>query len=81
MASLALQDALTLIRLEYHEWPTLKLTFWQAQRLWNLSDDLCERAFDSLVRDEFLMVTSSGAFARRTEWSETGAAGPLAMAG
>jgi hypothetical protein len=73
MRSLLLEHTLALIRLEYHEWPALKLTFWQAQRLWNLPDDLCERALASLVRDEFLLVTASGTFVRRTEWSETGA--------
>ena len=82
MTSLSLEDTLALIQLEYQEWPALKLTFWQAQRLWNLPDDVCERALDSLVRDNFLMVTSSGTFVRRTEWSDSaGAAGPLAMAG
>ena len=82
MTSLALEDTVTLIRLEYQEWPTLKLTFWQAQRLWNLTDDLCERALDALVRQDFLMVTCSGTFVRRAEWSEsTEAAGPFAMAG
>lgn len=81
MTPLALEDTLTLIRLEYQEWPALTLTFWQAQRLWNLQDDLCERALAALVRDHFLTVTSSGSFVRRAQSSETGAAGPLAIAG
>jgi hypothetical protein len=60
-----LEDAMELIRLEYHELPALALTFWQAQRLWHLSDQVCELALQSLVRDRFLMVTSSGTFVRR----------------
>ncbi len=41
--------------MEYHELPALSLTFWQAQRLWNLSEELCERALQSLVREKFLI--------------------------
>ena len=61
----AMEDAAALIRMEYYELPGLALTFWQAQRLWHLSDQLCEVALQSLVRDGFLMVTSSGTFVRR----------------
>jgi hypothetical protein len=67
MESMALDDTRTLIRMEYHELPALNLTFWQAQRLWNLSEDLCERALQSLVRERFLMVTRTGTFVRRTD--------------
>jgi hypothetical protein len=62
MVVMAHEDAMELIRMEYHELPGLALTFWQAKRLWNLSDELCELALRSLVRDGFLMVTSSGTF-------------------
>ena len=65
MESMALDNTRTLIRLEYHELPALNLTFWQAQRLWNLSDELCERALQSLVREKFLMMTKAGTFVRR----------------
>jgi hypothetical protein len=67
MAFTALEDARELIRMEYHEMPGLALTFWQAQRLWNLSDQVCELALGSLVRDGFLMVTSSGTFVHGPE--------------
>ena len=67
MACTALEDAKELIRMEYHEMPGLALTFWQAQRLWNLSDQVCELALGSLVRDRFLMVTSSGTFVHGPE--------------
>jgi hypothetical protein len=60
MVFMALEDEMELIRMEYHELPGQALTVWQAQRLWNLSDQLCEHALRSLVRDGFLMATSSG---------------------
>ena len=47
--------------------PGLALTFWQAQRLWNLSEELCELALVKLVRARFLMVTTSGRYVRRAE--------------
>jgi hypothetical protein len=62
-----LNDTRALIRMEYHELPALNLTFWQAQRLWNLSEELCERALQSLVRERFLAVTPSGTFVRRRD--------------
>jgi hypothetical protein len=64
MMFLALEDTKDLIRLEYHEMPRLSLTFWQAQRLWNLSEELCERALQSLIRERFLVATSTGTFIR-----------------
>jgi hypothetical protein len=48
MVFMALEDAMELIRMEYHELPGQALTVWQAQRLWNLSDQLCEHALRSL---------------------------------
>jgi hypothetical protein len=62
-----LDDTRALIRMEYHELPALNLTFWQAQRLWNLSEEHCERALQSLVREKFLTLTRSGTFVRRRE--------------
>ena len=53
------------IRAEYMEMPGLELTIWQVQRLWNLSEELCVRALLTLVQAKFLMVTSSGKYARR----------------
>ena len=67
MTFMTLEDAMELIRMEYHELPALALTFCQARRLWNLSDQLCERALRSLVRDGFLSATSSGTFVRSPE--------------
>jgi hypothetical protein len=42
--------------------PELKLTSWQAQRLWNLSDELCERALAALIGSGFLARTPDGAY-------------------
>jgi len=82
MEAVALEETRTLIRMEYHELPALSLTFWQAQRLWNLSEELCERALQSLVREKFLVMTSSGRFIRRHDWSSRAAASsPVALAG
>ena len=64
MAFLQLRETVELIRLEYHEMPGLHLTFWQAQRLWNLSEELCERALEALVGSGFLLRTRDGAYVR-----------------
>ena len=55
------EDAAELIQMEYAEMPGLKLTFWQARRLWNLSEDLCERAFDRLTVEPSSAARSSPA--------------------
>ena len=51
--------------MEYAELPGLKLTFWQAQRLWDLSEDVCRRALDLLTDSRFLVLTVDGAYIRR----------------
>ena len=60
-----LRDVVQLMEMEYKEMPELKLTFWQAQRLWNLPSGLCERALSSLSGSGFLMRTADGAYVRR----------------
>jgi hypothetical protein len=64
MVFMPVEDAMELIRMEYAEAPDLKLTFWQAQRLWNLSEELCERALNGLVRSGFLMRLADGRYVR-----------------
>jgi hypothetical protein len=59
------EEATDRIRAEYMEMPGLSLTVWQAQRLWNMSDDLCVRALLTLVHTKFLMLTSAGTYVRR----------------
>lgn len=70
MQLMQVQDAAELIRMEYAEMPGLQLTFWQAQRLWNLSEDLCDNALNTLTRSGFLVRTRAGRYRRpHPEWS------------
>jgi hypothetical protein len=56
----------TLVRMqtEWTEMPQLKVTRRQAQRLWNLSNDVCETAFATLIRKGFLVQAPDGAYVR-----------------
>lgn len=65
MPLMQIDDAVDLIRMEYDELPGLTLTFWQAQRLWSLSDDQCARALKTLTESQFLMRRADGAYMRR----------------
>jgi len=40
-------------------------TFWQARRLWNLDDEVCERALSELVASKFLHRAPDGRYIRR----------------
>jgi hypothetical protein len=42
------------VRGEFREMPCLRLTFGQAQRLFSMRADICERVFASLVREGML---------------------------
>jgi Fic family protein len=64
MRFMEVDDAVQLIQMEYAEMPELKLTFSQAQRLWNLSSELCERALATLVSTGYLTRTPDGAYVR-----------------
>jgi len=57
-------DVLCRIRSEYMEMPGLALTLCQAQRMWNLCRDDCERALGDLVDAGFLERTPFGTFVR-----------------
>jgi len=59
------EQALTRIEAEYREMPDLRLTVWQAHRLWNLESDVCEAALNALVTARFLCRTHDGAYLRR----------------
>ena len=61
---LEVEGAADLLRMEYAEMPGLQLTFWQVQRLCNLSDDLCESALALLMRSRFLVRTGDGQYRR-----------------
>jgi hypothetical protein len=58
-------DVIELMRMEYAEIPDLELTFWQVQRLWNLTGEQCDRALGALTASGFLAQTHSGAYIRR----------------
>ena len=66
MQFMPIVDAVELIQMEYVELPELRLTFWQAQRLWNLSEELCERALAALMASGFLARTPDGSYVRRS---------------
>ena len=56
----------TLVRMqtEWTEMPQLKITRRQAQRLWSLSNDVCETAFATLIRKGFVVQAPDGAYVR-----------------
>jgi hypothetical protein len=60
-----LDQLLQRIRREYEELPGLRLTRWQAQRLWRLDPAECELVLRTLVRSTFLSESRDGTFARR----------------
>lgn len=60
-----LSEAVELIQMEYLEMPELRLTFREAQKLWNLSSELCHRALAALVECEYLTQRPDGAYVRR----------------
>ena len=66
-----IQDAEEIIRAEYMEMPGLRLTFWQAQRLWNLSEERCERALNTLIATGFLVQNGDACYTRPTSPTTT----------
>jgi len=67
MQSMRTERAADIIRAEYERTPGLRVSFWQAQQLWNLPGDLCERALARLINVRFLMSAADGTFVRRDE--------------
>jgi hypothetical protein len=47
-------DLPALIHAEYDEMPGLRLTIPQAARLWNVDQQRCQQALDSLTKEGFL---------------------------
>jgi hypothetical protein len=66
MPFMSVDDAVELMKIEYREMPELRLTFRQARRLWNLSDELCARALSALVGCGFLARTPDDFYVRRS---------------
>jgi len=52
------------LRRAYREIPALSLTVPQACLLWGVDPDTCQKAFDSLVAERFLVVTPRGTYVR-----------------
>jgi Fic family protein len=52
------------VRDEYLELPGLRLTLWQAQRLYGITPDDALRTFEDLVKRGFLRRGNDGAYAR-----------------
>ena len=50
------------IRGDFREMPGLALSLYQAQRMWNLHRNECERLLDDLVGTGFLTCTPLGVF-------------------
>ncbi len=71
MEASRMQDVLTLIQMEYHEMPDMKLTLQQARRLFDVPLELCGAALESLVTVGFLSRSRDGAFLRRTSSEAT----------
>ena len=64
MQFVRVEDAVERIRMDFAEMPGLSLTFWQAQRLWNLSQHLCELALKDLTGSGYLVQTREGCYRR-----------------
>jgi hypothetical protein len=60
----AVDPLLIRIKAEFTEMPGLQLTPWQAQRLWGLEQQQCDRALAALVADAFLHRRANGAYVR-----------------
>jgi hypothetical protein len=59
-----IDDVLQRIQGEFVEMPGLRLTAAQAQRLWGLDREVCDRLLGALVEAKFLAQTRDGAFVR-----------------
>ena len=57
-------NAVRNIQVDFIEWPTLKLSFRQARRLWNLPTEVCETALLHLTDVGFLSLVD-GIYLRR----------------
>lgn len=52
------------IKAEFIEMPGLRVTPWQAQRLWGLEPGPCDEALTALVGAAFLRRTPNGSYVR-----------------
>ena len=64
MEFLNVDDAVVLMHMEYAEMPGLRLTFAQARRMWNLTDDVCVSALATLMQSGYLERRKDGTYIR-----------------
>jgi len=64
MNPIQVDDVARRIEADFFETPGSYVTFWQAQRLWNLPDEVCDRALSSLTRAGYLVRTPDGHYRR-----------------
>jgi hypothetical protein len=64
MTAADLLDAQRRIQIDFDEWPTLRLTFAQATRLWGLPHDVCHAAMTNLIHADVLQCRN-GVYLRR----------------
>jgi hypothetical protein len=64
MRFMQVDEAVELMKLEFAESPDLVLTPGEARRLWNLSEELCDRALRVLVSTSFLVRRADGSLVR-----------------
>ena len=69
MRFMRVHEAVQLIQAEYERTPDLRVTFWQAQHLWHLSNELCERALTTLIAAKFIVPAPDGTYLRREDLS------------
>lgn len=62
-------DTVRRVRAEFLEMPGLKLTVWQAQRLWGVDRPTCEAVIETLTEAQFLSRTRDGAIVLRASTS------------
>jgi Fic family protein len=62
-------DTVRRVRAEFLEMPGLKLTLWQAQRLWGVDQPTCEAVIEKLTEAQFLARTRDGAIVLRASSS------------
>jgi hypothetical protein len=63
----AIQELIVRVQGEYCEMPGLKLTEFQAQRLWGLDDRTCALVLTALVEQQFLKRTAAGTYLRMSD--------------
>jgi hypothetical protein len=52
------------VRSEFAELPSLRLTLAQAEGLWSLDEATCRRVLEALVADRFLLRTTDSRYCR-----------------